>query len=124
MVRTKQSFKKECDINVIMSKYRKTGHLDPGALNQRQVVFGDVSEVGDYQECQQKIKEADHAFSTLSSEVRTRFNNDPGQLLDFCADEVNMPEAIELGIVPKPKPEPEPEPVVPPATPPTTPVEP
>lgn len=119
-IRTKQSFRNECDINQIMRKYRRTGQLTPAGIAARQVVFADVSEIGDYQECQQKIKDADFAFATLSAEVRSRFNNDPGELLDFCADSANKEEAIQLGIIqkveePETPPEPPPEP---PATPP------
>jgi len=103
--RTKQSFKKECDINHIMARYKKTGFVSPLLLNQRQAIFADVSEVGDFQECQQRIAAARDAFLTLPSAMRSRFGNDPAQLLDFCKKPENRDEAIELGIIPKPTPE-------------------
>jgi len=104
--RTKQSFKKECDINRIMAKYLKTGEISPKAISQRTAVFADVSNVGDYQAGMEQIKEADEAFNGLPAKIRARFNNNPGELLDFCADPDNKPEAIDLGIIPKPPPEP------------------
>ncbi len=116
---TKQSFKDECDINNIMKKYRKTGQLDPASMNQRQEIFADVSEFGDFQEMQNKIQKAEEAFSTLSSELRARFQNDPAQLLEFVSDRSNLDEARELGIIQKEEPEPDTqksEPVVPPKT--------
>ncbi len=101
-IRTKQSFKKETDINTIMARYVKTGAIAPEALAQRQAVFADVSEIGDFQECQQRIASAHSAFMTLEPELRARFENDPAQLLDFVADPENREEAIELGIIEKP----------------------
>ncbi len=118
-IRTKQSFKEECDINKIMKKYRKTGQMDPASMNTREAIFADVSGYGDYQEMQAKIQNASEAFMTLSAEIRTRFKNDPGKLLEFMADDTNIPEARELGILLKGEPEPDTqksEPVVPPAT--------
>jgi len=100
-IRTKQSFKRECDLNQIMKKYMKTGVITPEILNKRQAIFADVSEVGDYQACHETVQASQDAFMTLPSKIRTRFENDPGQLLDFCADPGNRKEAIELGIITK-----------------------
>ena len=101
--KTKQSFKNECDINHILEKHRNTGVVSQDYLNKRQAMFADVSEIGDFQHCQQKVLDAEEAFMTLPSRIRTRFENDPGQLLDFVADPGNRNEAIELGIIPKPE---------------------
>ncbi len=104
-----------------MRKYNKTGVISPEILNKRQAIFADVSDVGDYQHCKQTIIDADMAFDSLPSHVRTRFHNEPGELLDFCADSSNREEAIELGIIPKPE---QLEPETPPEPPPVTPTEP
>ncbi len=112
-IRTKQSFKKECDINNIMSRFVKTGNISPEALSKRQATFADVSEIGDFQECQNQIQDAHKAFMTLPPDLRARFENEPAQLLDFMKDENNREEAIELGIITKATettPEPTPEP--------------
>jgi len=106
---TKQSFKRECDINNIMARYRKTGVLDQDAINQRHAAFADISEIGDYQDCKNRILEAKKAFGDLPALVRNKFANDPAQLLDFVRDENNREEAIELGLIPKPEPPPGPE---------------
>ncbi len=118
VVRTKQSFKKETDINNIMAKFVKTGIISPEALSKRQATFADVSEIGDFQECQNQIQEAHAAFMTLAPQIRARFENNPAALLDFMKEPQNREEAIELGIISKPEekpPEPAPEP--PPETP-------
>ncbi len=105
IVLTKQSFKKEADINHIMARYVKTGLMSPEALNLRQNNFADVAQIGDFQSCQEQLLEAEKAFMTLAVDVRTRFNNNPAELLDFLTIEENREEAQELGIIPTPEPE-------------------
>lgn len=101
-IRTKQSFKKECDINQIMKKYRNTGIITPDIINSRNAVFGDVSSTMDYQDSVNYLATADKAFDSLPAETRTRFQNNPAELLTFLHEEGNRDEAIELGIIPKP----------------------
>lgn len=97
--RTEQAHRGECNINQIMKKCRKTGLLpnrgEPG-------FYGDFSEVGDFQESQNKVILAQERFMTLPAEIRKKFDNDPGKLLDFMADPENIEKAIELGIIPRP----------------------
>ncbi len=114
--KTKQSFANESDINMIMAKFHKTGVLiDPTKIASRKAFFGDVTGLGDYQEIQNKVLDAEVAFGDLSSEIRTRFDNKPAELVKFLQDEENRAEAIELGIVEAPPEEPmETPPVVPP----------
>ncbi len=115
-VLTKQSFKKETDINTIMAKFVKTGIITPDALAKRQGTFADVSEIGDFHECLMQIDAAKAAFMTLGPQLRSRFHNEPAELLDFCKNPENKEEAIELGIISKPEPT-----ATPPETPPETP---
>lgn len=96
--RTKQSMQQECDINFIMEKYKRTGQLPPS--NQFPGQYGDFSEVLDYQGSQNQVIAAQAAFDELSSEIRTRFDNDPAKLLDFCSSADNIDEARELGLLP------------------------
>ncbi len=117
-IRTKQSFKKETDINHIMARFVKTGIITPEALATRQATFADVSEIQDFQTCQNQILEAQAAFMTLPPDLRSRFDNEPAKLLDFCKLDENKDEAIELGIISKPVETP---PETPPAVPPVPP---
>lgn len=101
-VRTKQSFAGEADINQIMARFHKTGMLvDPSVVDNRVAIFGDFTEVGDFHSALGKVIRGRKAFDGLSSKLRTRFNNDPGELLDFMSLEANRLEAQELGIIPK-----------------------
>lgn len=102
--RTKQSFRDAADINTIVARYRKTGMLEN--LSRAQPYYADVSTVGTYADNLRKVTLANESFMMLPAALRERFENDPGQLMDFIADEANTAEAIELGILAKPLPAP------------------
>lgn len=99
--RTKQSFKAECDINNIMTKYAKTGVLEH--TRNVQGAYGDFSNVPDFQEAQNRIIQAQEAFMALPAAIRKRFDNDPGQLMDFVNDPDNLEEAVKLGLAQEPE---------------------
>lgn len=98
--RTKQSFKKSCDINEIVARYVKTGFMDH--VRENPGIFADVSKIQDYQGMVSTIRSAQESFEQLPPELRSRFSNDPGKLIEFIADKSNLPEAIKLGLVPEP----------------------
>lgn len=95
--RTKQEFRDDCDINVTVARFLKTGQM-PDARPAQQ--FGDFSTVTNFHDATQQVREAENEFATLPSAMRSRFNNNPGELLDFLDDPDNLEEAIELGIIP------------------------
>lgn len=99
-----QSFKKEADINTIVNKYLKTGFLvNPAIVRTREAMCGDFSSVDDYHTAQIKLVNANKNFMALPVELRTRFNNDPAELIAFLSDVKNEDEAIKLGLLnPKP----------------------
>ena len=94
---TKQSFKDECDINNIVSRFAKTGVLDHEALVKPK--FGDFLGVSDYQTALNQVLEAEEAFDALPAKLRARFENQPGEFLEFCSDEKNYDEMVELGLI-------------------------
>lgn len=104
---TKQEFKDECDINTILRRFNVTGQLPVGV---RMPTYGDFSEVTDFHDAVNAIALAREAFSQMSAEVRRRFNNDPGEFVDFTSDPANLPEARKLGLVPVDDPPPAPVP--------------
>lgn len=108
--RTKQSFKDECDINLIMARYEKTGLLEH--INRGEPQYADLSEL-DFMSAMNMVAEAREVFAALPSKLRDRFANDPARLLAFLDNEDNRAEAITLGLVPPP-----PAAATPPATPP------
>lgn len=95
-----QNFKAECDINNIMKKYETTGYLtDPLNPGTRQPLFGDYTDLPDYQTAQNIIVEGREAFASLPSRLRKRFDNDPVTLLQFLSDPANHDECVELGLI-------------------------
>jgi len=103
---TKQSFKDECDINVIMSRYLSTGELPDLSLISPQYL--DVSSGFDFQSMQDQVIEAQSLFDALPSKIRSRFENDPGQFLAFVSDPQNTNELRSMGLL-KPLPDPIPQ---------------
>lgn len=101
--RTKQSFSKDADINVIMGKYRKTGVLvDPLSVNvYRKPNFADFSDVTDLPTTLNRIREAERSFMVLPAVVREKFGNDVSQLLDYVSDEKNVEDSVKLGLLPE-----------------------
>lgn len=99
---TKQEFKDECDINRIMARALRHGVLPQQSTG---ALYGDFSEVGDYQQAQDILLHARQQFEALPSAVRDRFQNDPAQMLAFVADPKNKPELRKLGLAnPEPLP--------------------
>lgn len=115
--KTQQHFKKSADINNIMKRALKTGVIgNPATATQRQPTYGDFTSVPDYKTCLNAVIQMETDFNRLPAKIRSRFENNPEQLLMFLNDKNNLHEAIELGLVPKPEPvEPAPTPPVEPA---------
>jgi phage internal scaffolding protein len=93
-----QSFKKECDINVIMKKAQRSGELpqfNPGS-------FGDFTSYDDYHHSCNKVLAAQESFLELPSKIRTKFDNDPGRFLEFVSNPDNRDELIALGLANEP----------------------
>lgn len=95
--RTQQQFKKEADINTIMHRFAKTGVLgDP--LRQNKPYFGDISDIGDFQQMQEKVMQAKETFAQLPAVLRRRFNDDPQKVVEFISNPANNKECMELGL--------------------------
>jgi len=104
--RTKQSFRKQTDINGLVEKYKRTGQF--ALLNNRTPFYGDVSGMLNYQDSLIVVTKARETFERLPVRVRERFNYDPAKMVSFFADAKNLPEAIAKGwAIPRPSPEPQ-----------------
>lgn len=99
---TKQEFKDECDLNIMMDKWARTGGI-PDELLNRPSVYGNFPTQNSYQEHANRVAEAKSDFEYLPSSTREFFANDVGNLIDFLSDETNLEEAVELGLVQKPE---------------------
>lgn len=92
---TQQQFKEESDINNIVDRFMKTGHLpDPVSMPQ----YVDYEGVFDFQSAMNVVRQADENFMRMDAKVRARFHNSPQEFLEFFADPNNRDEAVRLGL--------------------------
>lgn len=95
---TEQHHKDDCDVNQILKRFLKTGILD--SRNVKTPLYGDFSGApSDYRQAVELLNEARARFMNLPAEVRERFGNDPGAVLDFLENPENRAEAEKLGLI-------------------------
>lgn len=95
---TEQEHLEESDINYIANRFMNTGEL-PTIL--RLPTQGDFEGIFDFQSAMNNIAQAKLEFMKLPAKTRTRFNNDPAELLKFVHDDENYDEAVKLGFIEK-----------------------
>lgn len=95
---TEQEHAEEADINYIAERFMRTGQM-PQVLNLP--TAGDFEGIFDFQTAMNTIAQAREEFMSLPAKVRTRFSNDPAQLLEFVNNKDNYDEAVKLGFIPK-----------------------
>jgi phage internal scaffolding protein len=94
--RAQQHHREECDINVILERFGKTGHLPVNAISG---TYGDFSGVHDYHSALNAIIASEAEFDALPAQIRNRFQNDPANLVQFLDNPDNRAEAEKLGLV-------------------------
>lgn len=94
--RTRQEFANECDINVLMARYQKTGVFPTAA--GKPPVYVDNWDAPDFMGAMNIMQEANEAFMRLPAKVRKEFENDPGQFVAFVEDKDNLPKLREWGL--------------------------
>lgn len=94
--KTQQNQKEEADINNIVKRFGLTGQLP---TNVRVPQYGDFTSVTNYHDALNLVIDAEQAFAKMPADIRNRFQNDPGQFLDFFTDEKNREEGEKLGLI-------------------------
>lgn len=94
---TQQQFIEDCDVNNIMRKFKKTGVVTH--INSKTGVYGDFTELGDYQEMLNTVAHANEMFEQLPNSVRRKFEHNPQEMIDFLKDPKNHDEAVQLGLM-------------------------
>lgn len=95
---TDQSQQKAADINEIVRQFGVTGTLPQQPLPEH---FGDFTMATDYRSAIEAVRDAEAQFMDLPAGLRARFQNDPGQLINFLADTANRKEAQTIGLIPE-----------------------
>ena len=94
--RTKQAHRDECDVNKIIAKYRKTGvvaHLNNNPQNY------DYAPGVDFQEALELVQQGEDQFNSLPASIRTQFDNNPSDFVDFVSNPANHEEMIKMGLI-------------------------
>lgn len=99
---TKQQFADETDVNKILERYESSGQLPFGSKGVP--VYGDFSNVPDYQLALQRVREMDGLFDSLGARVRDAFGNDVGAFVEFMSHNPSVDALQALGLVPMPQP--------------------
>ena len=97
---TQQHFAKEADIKTIIKKHDRTGIITNVARGIAS--YGDYSEVNEYREALDIVRNADTSFNMLPSELRKMFDNDAGAFFEFATDPANSEKMVEMGLMAAP----------------------
>lgn len=104
-----------CDINNIMAKYERGQLVDH--VNKYEGQYGDFTETpGDFHQAMNMTINAKEMFMTIPADIRKKFNNHPGEFLDFTQDPANEAAMREMGLLPPAETMPAPEPAPAPAS--------
>jgi len=96
---TRQEFKDECDLNVLLAQYEKNG-VWPPPLPGVEPQYLDVSEVPDLMGALEYMSKAEAAFMALPAKVRREFDNDPLRFVEFAENGENIGKMREWGLAP------------------------
>ncbi len=100
-----QSFKKDCDVNTVIARFKKTGQITH--LAKSAGVYADVSTITDLSSAIEQVQKASEAFDTLPADLRKKLNNDPVEFLRYIQDDKLIKEHIKYGLRDAPLLEPE-----------------
>ena len=92
---TDPQYKKDCDMNEILKRYKVTGQLPTKPVPPS---FGDFTNVDSYDKVFSMVEAAKDQFAALPSEIRDRFGNDPKAYCNFVMDPANVDECVKLGL--------------------------
>lgn len=97
--RTRQEFAAECDINVLLDRYEKTGVLTH--YSRVEPVYMDLSNgVPDLATALAYLEHAQESFMQLNASARREFDNDPVKFVDFASRPENIERMREWGLAP------------------------
>lgn len=97
---TQQHFKDECDVNLIIERYARTGVLEH--TSDVEPFFGDVSEVPtNLADSYDRLARAEAAFMALPAEIRKSLDNNPANLESWLSEPENRFKAEEFGLLKK-----------------------
>lgn len=101
--RTKQSFKDESDLNVLVKRFTPRD-LQAIANSNVSPMYGDVSDIPDFQSAQNNVRRITEYFEGLPSDVRNTYGNSVSEFVSQMSRPENADRAVELGFLASPQP--------------------
>ena len=96
---TKQEFKDDCDMNLIIKKGFTNLKVHEPQSGEQVVHNPDIT----FHDMQCYMKQTEEMWQNIPAKIRAKFHNDPGEYLEFCGDENNHEELVKMGLAnPKP----------------------
>ena len=99
---TQQSHAAAADVRNIIKQYDRTGLI--ANVNKGIAQYGDYSEINEYAEALNMVREANESFAEIPSHIREQFGNNAGAFFEFATNPKNSEKMIELGLKQAPKP--------------------
>jgi len=98
---TQQSHAAAADVRNIIKQYDRTGLI--ANVNKGIAQYGDYSEINEYAEALNMVREANEAFAEIPSHIREQFNNNAGLFFEFATNPKNKEEMIKMGLAEAPE---------------------
>lgn len=98
-IKTDQSDKNACDINLIMENYQKTGLLPH--FEEKIPSYVDNTTVPSLLDAHASIRAAKNLFMELPSQIRKLMDNNPENLETFLQDRENLDILVKHGVIEK-----------------------
>lgn len=97
--KTQQHLQKSTDVNYIVARCTQTNVPLPTNTAPN---YEDYSKVPDYKAAMNLTIIANERFALLPAEIRSKFRNDPTEMLEFVHNPDNKEECEKLGLLPQP----------------------
>lgn len=94
--KTRQEFSAECDVNMIMDRYNKTGEFPFKEASTP--IYYDFVGMPDLQDALVHLHNADAAFASLPAAVRKEFDNDPVRFVEYATNADNVDQLRKWGL--------------------------
>jgi hypothetical protein len=92
---TEQAHKEQCDINLILKDYTRTGLIKHAKQNAGR--YDDFTSV-DYEKAQNTVAQVKSLFEGLPSSIRLEFNHNPSEFLNYMQNPDNADLLAKRGI--------------------------
>ena len=97
---TQQSHAAAADVRNIIKQYDRTGLI--ANVNKGVAQYGDYSEVNEYAEALNMVREANESFAQIPSHIREQSDNNAGLFFEFATDPKNEEKMIQMGLAKAP----------------------